>query len=334
VKLGLWLGTLQGVPDPQAGIELAVEAERLGFDSVWTAEAWGFDAVTPLAWVGARTERMRLGTGVMQIPGRTPVNAAMTAATIDRLSGGRAVLGLGTSGPQVVEGWHGEPWGRPLEKLREYVEIVRSVLGREVVEHHGAHYDIPYGGAGATGAGKPLRLGVRPLRADVPIVLATIAPKAVELTFEVADGWLPVWLSPDSARAVFPLDRSRPGFEIFCGVRAAVTDDIPAGLASLKPHYGFYAGGMGSRGRNFYNDLMSQLGYADAARAIQDAFLDGRPRDAYALVPDAFVDEVALVGPPARIRARLAAWRESGVTTLLLAAEDAAAMRTLAQLIL
>jgi F420-dependent oxidoreductase-like protein len=270
----------------------------------------------------------------MQIPGRTPVNAAMTAAALDRLSGGRVVIGLGTSGPQVVEGWHGEAWGHPLDKLREYVEIVRAALRRDVVEHHGVHYDIPYGGAGATGLGKPLRLGVRPLRADVPIVLATMAPKAVELTFELADGWLPVWLSPISARTLFPLGRARPGFEVCCGVRAVVTEDVAAGLESLKPHYGFYAGGMGARGRNFYNDLMSRLGYADAARAIQDAFLDGRPRDAYALVPDAFVDEVALVGPPERIRDRLAAWGESGVTTLLLSSDDAGAMRTLAELVL
>jgi F420-dependent oxidoreductase-like protein len=334
MNLGFYMGYAQPGTSPLETIELAREAERLGYDSAWAAEAWGTDAVTPLAWLGALTDRIRLGTAIMQLPGRSPANAAMTAATLDLLSGGRALLGLGTSGPQVVEGWHGEAWGKPLGKLREYVEVVRAVLRREVVEHHGEHYDIPYTGPGATGLGKPLKLMLRPLRKEIPIYLATLGPRAVELTFELADGWLPVWLSPTKAREVFPFERAKPGFDVAAGVMVVVTDDVQAGLDALKPYYGFYIGGMGARGRNFYNDLFTRFGFEAEAPRIQDAFLAGNQRDAYALVPDAFVDDVALVGPPERIRDRLAAWRESGVTTLLVQSRDPAALRTMAELCL
>jgi F420-dependent oxidoreductase-like protein len=334
MNLGFYMGYAQPGTSPLETIELAREAERLGYDSAWAAEAWGTDAVTPLAWLGALTGRIRLGTAIMQLPGRSPANAAMTVATLDLLSGGRALLGLGTSGPQVVEGWHGEAWGKPLGKLREYVEVVRAVLRREVVEHHGEHYDIPYTGPGATGLGKPLKLMLRPLRKEIPIYLATLGPRAVELTFELADGWLPVWLSPTKAREVFPFERAKPGFDVAAGVMVVVTDDVQAGLDALKPYYGFYIGGMGARGRNFYNDLFTRFGFEAEAPRIQDAFLAGNQRDAYALVPDAFVDDVALVGPPERIRDRLAAWRESGVTTLLVQSRDPAALRTMAELCL
>jgi F420-dependent oxidoreductase-like protein len=332
MNLGFYMGYAQPGTSPAETIELAREADRLGYHSAWAAEAWGTDAVTPLAWLGALTDRIRLGTAIMQLPGRSPTNAAMTAATLDLLSGGRTLLGLGTSGPQVVEGWHGEAWGKPLGKLREYIEIVRSVLRREVVEHHGEHYDIPYTGPGATGLGKPLKLMVRPVRKEIPIYLATLGPKAVELTFELADGWLPVWLSPTKAREVFPLDRARPGFDVAAGVMVAVTDDVQAGLDALKPYYGFYVGGMGAKGRNFYNDLFRRLGFEAEAAKIQEAFLAGNQRDAYAVVPDAFVDDVALVGPPERIRDKLAAWHESGVTTLLVQSRDPVALRTMAEL--
>ncbi|HEX7083065.1 MAG TPA: LLM class F420-dependent oxidoreductase [Gaiellaceae bacterium] len=334
MQLGFYMGYAQPGTSPLETIELAREAERLGYGSAWAAEAWGSDAVTPLAWLGALTERIGLGTAIMQLPGRSPANAAMTAATLDLLSGGRVLLGLGTSGPQVVEGWHGEAWGKPLGKLREYVEIVRAALRREVVEHHGAHYDVPYVGAGSTGLGKPLKLMLRPLRAEIPIYLATLGPKAVELTFEIADGWLPVWLSPAKAREVFPLGSLRPGFDVAAGVQVVVTDDVQAGLDALKPYFGFYVGGMGARGRNFYNDLFARFGFEAEAPLIQDAFLEGRQRDAFALMPDAFVDDVALVGPPERIRDRLAAWRESGVTTLLVQSRDPVALRTMAELCL
>ena len=323
------MGYAQPGTSPLELIELARAAERLGYDSAWAAEAWGVDAVTPLAWLGALTERIKLGTAIMQLPGRSPANAAMTAATLDLMSGGRFLMGLGTSGPQVVEGWHGEEWGRPLGKTREYVEIVRAALRRERLEHHGAHYDIPV--QGGTGLGKPLRLMVRPLRAEIPIYLAANGPKAVELAFEIADGWLPIFWSPEQARSVFRLELARPGFDIAPCVPALVTDDVESGLAGLKEYYSFYIGGMGARGKNFYNDLFVRYGYESEAREIQDLFLEGRQREAAAKVPDAFVDEVALVGPKERIADRLAAWRESGATTLLVSSRDVATLRAVAE---
>jgi F420-dependent oxidoreductase-like protein len=334
VRLGFYMGYAPPGTSPLELIELAKEAERLGYASAWAAEAWGTDCVSVLAWLGAVTERIELGSAIMQIPGRTPANTAMTAATLDLLSGGRFRLGLGTSGPQVVEGWHGEPWGKPLTKTREYVEIVRAALRRDVVEHHGAHYDIPYAGNGATGLGKPLKLMARPLRAEIPIYLASLGPKAVELAFELADGWLPIFWSPEKARDVFPLDRARDGFDIAPSVPVVVTNDVAGGRDALKQYYSFYVGGMGARGTNFYNDLFGRYGYEAEARAIQDAFLDGRQRDAAALVPDAFVDEVALVGPPERIHDRLDAWRESGATTLLVSTRDVGSLRALAEVAL
>jgi F420-dependent oxidoreductase-like protein len=332
VRFGFYMGYAQPGTNPLELIELAREAERLGYDSAWAAEAWGTDCVSVLAWLGATTSTIKLGSAIMQIPGRTPANTAMTAATLDLLSGGRFLLGLGTSGPQVVEGWHGEPWGKPLGKTREYVEIVRAALRRDVVEHHGPHYDIPV--ANGTGLGKPLKLMLRPLRAEIPIYLATIGPKAVEQALELADGWLPIFWSPEQARNVFPLDRAREGFDIAPSVPLLMTDDVESGRDALKQYYSFYVGGMGARGKNFYNDLFARYGWEQEARAIQDAFLDGRQRDAAALVPDAFVDQAALVGPKERIRDRLDAWRESGATTMLVSTRDAASLRALAEVAL
>jgi F420-dependent oxidoreductase-like protein len=329
MRLGFSMGYAQPGTSPLELIELAREAERLGYDSAWTAEAWGVDAVTPLAWLGALTSEIGLGTAIMQIPGRSPANTAMTAATLDLLSGGRFRLGLGTSGPQVVEGWHGQAWGKPLGKTREYVEIVRAVLRRERVEHHGEHYDIPV--RDGTGLGKPLKLMARPLRAEIPIYLAAISPKAVEQAFELADGWLPIFWSPEQARAVFPLDRARPGFDIAPSAPAVLTDDVESGRAVLKEFYAFYIGGMGARSKNFYNDLFARFGYEGEAREIQELFLSGNQREAVAKVPDAFVDEVALVGPVERIRDRLAAWRESGATSLLVSTRDPATLRGVAE---
>ncbi len=315
--------------NPLELLELAREAERLGYDSAWAAEAWGVDAITPLAWLGATTTTLKLGTAIMQLPGRSPANAAMTAATLDLLSGGRFLMGLGTSGPQVVEGWHGQEWGKPLGKTREYVEIVRSVLRRERLEHHGVHYDIPL--SGGTGLGKPLKLMARPLRSEIPIYLAAIGPKAVEQAFEIADGWLPIFWSPERAREVFPLERAREGFDIAPSVPAMLTDDIDSGRAALKEYYSFYIGGMGARGTNFYNDLFTRYGYEAEAREIQDLFLGGHQREAATKVPDAFVDEVALVGSVDRIADRLAAWRESGATTLLVSTRDVKTLRAVAE---
>ncbi len=329
MRLGFYMGYAQPGTNPLELVELAREAERLGYSSAWAAEAWGVDAITPLAWLGALTSEIELGTAIMQLPGRSPANAAMTAATLDLLSGGRFVMGLGTSGPQVVEGWHGQAWGKPLGKTREYVEIVRAILRRERLEHHGEHYDIPL--QGGTGLGKPLKLMARPLRSEIPIYLAAIGPKAVEQAFEIADGWLPIFWSPEKARQVFPVDRARPGFEIAPSVPALLTEDVDSGRNALKEYYSFYIGGMGARSQNFYNDLFARYGYEDEAREIQELFLGGSQREAAARVPDAFVDEVALVGSVERIRDRLGAWRESGVTTLLVSTRDVATLRAVAE---
>jgi F420-dependent oxidoreductase-like protein len=329
MRLGFYMGYAQPGTNPRDLLELACEAERLGYSSAWAAEAWGVDAVTPLAWLGAMTSEIGLGTAIMQLPGRSPANAAMTAATLDLLSGGRFLMGLGTSGPQVVEGWHGQEWGRPLGKTREYVEIVRAVLRRERLEHHGEHYDIPV--RGGTGLGKPLKLMARPLRADIPIYLAAIGPKAVAQALEIADGWLPIFWSPEKAKDVFPLADVRPGFDIAPSVPAVVTDDVEAGRNALKGYYSFYIGGMGARSKNFYNDLFVRYGYEAEAREIQELFLGGNQQEAAGKVPDAFVDEVALVGPVERIRERLGAWRDSGATTLLVSTRDLATLRGVAE---
>jgi F420-dependent oxidoreductase-like protein len=330
MRLGFYMGYPPPGTSPLELIALAQEAERLGYDSAWAAEAWGTDAVSVLAWLGATTNTLKLGSAIMQIPGRTPANAAMTAATLDLLSGGRFLMGLGTSGPQVVEGWHGEPWGKPLTKTREYVEIVRSILRREVLEHHGEHYDIPYTRNGSTGLGKPLKLMARPLRAEIPIYLASISPKSVELAFEIADGWMPIFFVPERARETFTF-AERDAFDIAPSVPALLTDDVQEGRDSLKQYYALYVGGMGARGKNFYNSLFARYGYEDAAREIQDLFLAGRQRDAAAKVPDTFVDEAALVGPKERIADRLDAWRESGATTLLVSTRDAETLRAVAE---
>jgi F420-dependent oxidoreductase-like protein len=330
MRIGFYMGYAQPGTSPLDLIALAQEAERLGYDSAWAAEAWGTDCVTVLSWLAATTTTLKIGSAIMQIPGRTPANTAMTAATLDLLSGGRFLLGLGTSGPQVVEGWHGEPWGKPLAKTREYVEIVRAILRRDVLEHHGLHYDIPYSGDGATGLGKPLKLMARPLRTEIPIYLASMSPKSIELAFEIADGWIPLFFIPERAHEVFPLDRAREGFDIAACVPVQLIDDVQVGRDALKQYYALYIGGMGARGSNFYNSLFARYGYEEEARAIQDAFLDGRQRDAAALVPDAFVDEAAIVGPQERIAERLAAYRDAGATTLLVSTRDEATLRAVA----
>ena len=330
MRLGFYMGYAQPGTNPLELLELAREAETLGYDSAWAAEAWGVDAITPLAWLGAQTTTLKLGTAIMQLPGRSPANAAMTAVTLDLLSGGRFLMGLGTSGPQVVEGWHGQEWGKPLGKTREYVEIVRAIVRRERLEHHGAHYDIPV--QGGTGLGKPLKLMARPLRPEIPIYLAAIAPKAVLQAMEIADGWLPIFWSPEQARTVFPLDRARDGFDIApVGAgdrhrrRRVRPRDAEGVLLVLHRRHG--------RARNelLQRSLRALRATRQEAREIQDLFLGGNQREAAAKVPDAFVDEVALVGSVERIRDRLAAWRESGATTLLVSTRDAATLRGVAE---
>ncbi len=319
--------------NPLELIALAQEAERLGYDSAWAAEAWGTDVVTVLSWLAATTSTLKVGSAILQIPARTPANTAMTAATLDLLSGGRFLLGLGTSGPQVVEGWHGQPWGKPLTRTREYIEIVRAALRREALEFHGDQYEIPYAGANATGLGKPLKLMIRPLRDSIPIYLAALSPKNVALAFEVADGWMPIFFSPERARDVFGY-APREGFEIVPTVHVVLSDDVEAARDFLRPMLALYVGGMGARGANFYNALVRRYGYEADAERIQELYLDGKQREAIAAVPDALIDEIALVGPAERIRDRLDAWREAGVTTLLVGTPDVNALRTMAEVAL
>jgi F420-dependent oxidoreductase-like protein len=317
--------------NPTELIELAQEAERLGYDSAWAAEAWGVDAVTVLSWLAATTTTLKVGSAIFQIPARTPANTAMTAVTLDLMSGGRFLLGLGLSGPQVVEGWHGEAWGKPLTKMREYVEIVRTVLERRTLEYQGVQYQVPYTGNGATGLGKPLKLMARPLRADIPIYLAVFKPKSVELAAEIADGWLPIFFSPERARDTFPAPFARDDYDIAPAVPALVADDVETARDALRPYYALYVGGMGARGKNFYNDLVSSYGFEQEAKEIQDLFLDGKQRDAAAAVPNALIDEMALIGPADRIRDRLAAWEDSGATTLLISTRDPATLRAVSE---
>jgi F420-dependent oxidoreductase-like protein len=336
MKLGLSLGYAPPGTNPADLFPLVDEAERLGFDSVWVAEAWGTDAVSVLGWLAAKTERIKLGSAIMQIPGRTPANTAMTAATLDLLSGGRFLLGLGTSGPQVVEGWHGQPWGKPLGKTREYVEIVRAALRREVVEQQGEHYRIPWDGPGATGLGKPLKLMLRPLRAEIPIYLAALGPKNVALAAEIADGWLPLFVDPERFDDAFgpSLVAAPPGFEIAATASVFVGDDVDALRDAIRPHVALYVGGMGAKGRNFYNSLVRRYGWEEEAERIQDLYLEGRQREAIAAVPDELVDAVTLVGPKERIAERLEAWRETPITTLVLGTTQPEALQTLAELVL
>ena len=339
MRLGLQLG----YDDPVMYVGLAEEADRCGFHSVWTSEAWGSDAVSPLAWIGGRTTNIKLGTGIMQMPARTPATTAATVATLDLLSGGRVLLGLGTSGPQVVEGWHGQPFGKPLRRTREYVSIVRTILRRrEPLEHHGEHYDIPYRGADATGLGKSLKIIIHPHRAEVPIYLAAIGPKNVALTAEIADGWLPIFFSPErfaethgqALEEGFARRGGRPDdWDLAAHVPVVVADDVESARDFIKPLLALYIGGMGARGQNYYNRLAQRYGYEEAAATIQDLYLGGRKRDAIAAVPDALVDEVALVGDKARIADRVAAFRECGVTTLVLQARQPEAIRLLAEIV-
>ncbi len=336
MKLGVNLGYAPPGTNPAELVPLALEAERLGYDSVWAAEAWGTDAVTVLSWLAAKTTTIKVGSAIMQIPGRTPANTAMTAATLDLMSGGRFILGLGTSGPQVVEGWHGQPWGKPLGKTREYVEIVRAALRRETLEHQGEHYRIPYDGPGATGLGKPLKMMLRPLRADIPIYLAAIGPKNVALAAEIADGWLPIFVDPERFGDAFgeSIAGASDDFEIAATVNVLVGDDVPALRDFLRPYLALYIGGMGAKGKNFYNALVRRYGWEEDAERIQELYLSGKQREAIAAVPDALVDALALIGPKERIRDRLAAWRETPVTTLIVGSPQPEALQMLAELVL
>ncbi len=323
-------------------IDLIREAEELGYDSVWTAEAWGADAITPLAWIAAQTSRIRLGTGIMQIPARTPAMCAMQAMTVDALSGGRMIVGLGPSGPQVVEGWHGVPYGKPLTRTREYIHIMRKIFRREEpVTFDGVEYQVPFRGEGASGLGKPLR-SILHGRADIPIVTATISPKGVATAAQVADGFMPIWVSAEGlgqfdqpisdGLAKAEGDKSREDFEIMPMITVIFDDDVAKCRDLIRPAIALYVGGMGARNKNFYNNLVSRMGWEEPARQIQDLYLDGKKKEATAAVPDDLVDAICLLGPKERVRDHLAAWKESSATTLILQGANSQTLRTMAEL--
>ena len=310
-------------PKASVNLELVQRAEALGFDSAWTAEAYGNDAVSTAAWILASTTKIRCGTSIMQMPARSPAMTAMTAMTLDHLSGGRFILGLGPSGPQVAEGWHGVPYGKPLTRTREYIAIIRQILAREKpVEFHGEHYDIPITGPGTTGLGKPLK-SILHGNPRIPIYVASISPGGLRTAAEVADGVFPMMMDPEKFDRVYlPWleqgfakaggGKSLANFAVVAGATVIVSDDVEKARNAVKPGMALYIGGMGARNKNFYNDLAKRLGYEEAAQRIQDLYLDGKKAEATAAVPDALVDAVHLVGPKARIRERLQAWKEAG----------------------
>ncbi|MED5261936.1 MAG: LLM class F420-dependent oxidoreductase [Myxococcota bacterium] len=335
LKLGLQLGYWGAQPHPDL-IPVAQEAEKLGFDSIFTAEAWGSDAFTPLAYIAGHTERIKLGTSVVQLSARTPTATAMATLTLDHLSQGRMLLGLGVSGPQVVEGWYGQPFSKPLARTREYIGIIRQVLERGgPVASPGPHYPLPYTGEGAWGLGKPLRSITHPLRSDVPIYMGAEGPKNVALAAEIADGWLPLYYSPYRQEVYAEsLANAKPGFEIAQMVVLNIHDDVEEALMPVKASLGFYVGGMGAKKRNFHMELMSRMGFEAEAKKIQELFFEGKREEAVAMVPTEFADEISLVGPIDRVRDRLQAWRDTPVTTLLLGTRDFDTMRTAAELVL
>lgn len=326
MQLGLNTGYWSAGP-PAGVVEQIAEAERLGFDSIWTAEAYGSDALTPLAWWGAATTTMRLGTAIMQMSARTPTAAAMAAITMDHLSGGRFILGLGASGPQVVEGWYGQPYPKPLARTREYVDIVRQVFARESpVEFTGEHYRLPY--PGGAGLGKALKPTVHPLRTDIPIMLAAEGPKNVALAAEIADGWLPFWFSPksdDFYRAALAEGFTRDGsrhqsletFEVVSLLPVIIADDIEGCADFLRPMLALYIGGMGAKGANFHYEVFARMGYEAECARIQELYLDGRKPDAIAAVPTTLVEDVALIGPLAKVTEEAALWKDTVISTAL-----------------
>jgi F420-dependent oxidoreductase-like protein len=318
MKLGINVGYWQRNPDDQT--ETVQAAERLGYDSVFTAEAYGSDAFSTLAWYGARTSTIKLGTAVVQIPARTPAATAMHALTIDALSGGRVILGLGASGPQVAEGWYGRPFPKPLARTREYIDIVRQVWAREEpVTSSGEHYPLPY--PGGTGLGKPLKSIAHPIRNRIPIYMGAEGPKNIALATEIADGWLPLFVDPSRIDDIFgeSLKGRAEGFDIAATVTTIVTDDVASALEFAKIPLAFYIGGMGAKDKNFHLDLIGRLGYAEQAERVQELFLGGRRQEAIAAVPDGLADSISLLGPIGRIKERLQLWRDSPVTTLLIA---------------
>ena len=329
LKLGLNTGFWASRAPSALTLEAIKEAERLGFDSIWTSEAYGCDVLTPLAWWGSQTENVRLGTSIMQISARQPTAAAMAAMTIDHLSGGRFILGLGVSGPQVVEGWYGEPFAKPLARTREYVSIVRDAIARrEPVSSEGPHYPLPVNGReGITGLGKPLKTTLHPLRERIPIFLGAEGPKNIAQTAEIADGWLALFYSPQHHDELYRpylqegfARREEPhdDFEIAVSIDFVVHDDVEQAADLIRPRLALYFGGMGARGMNFHQEVAVRMGYGAEARKIQELFLDGKKDQAAAAVPTKLVEQLSLIGPPDKIRHDLEAWRDAGVTSLLI----------------
>ena len=340
MQLGLSLG-YWGAQPPTDLVDLVQEAERLGYDAAWTAESWGSDAFSPLVWLAAHTERIRLGTGIVQMSARTPTATAMHAITLDHLSNGRLILGLGVSGPQVVEGWYGQPSNRPLARTREYVEILRRAFRRDDhLSFDGDFHQHPYVGEGSTGLGKPLKVMVHPLRANIPIFIGAEGPKNVTQTAEIADGWLPLYYSPYRPEVYADQLVGAPAhFEVALNLAVTVTEDdspdaITSALAPVKAMLGFYVGGMGAKGQNFHTKLMARMGFAAEADRIQDLFLEGRRDEAIDAVPDQFADEISLIGTPERIRDRLAAFEESPVTMVNVAPRSADHLARVAEILL
>ena len=335
MKLGVQLGYFGAQPTENI-IAIAQEAETLGYESIWTAEAWGSDVFTPLSWIGAHTSKIKLGTGIAQLSARTPAATAMAALTLDHLSGGRMILGLGVSGPQVVEGWYGQPFGKPLSRTREYVEIIRKILKREEpVTNEGDHYPLPYKGEGSWNLGKPLKSITHPLRPDLPIFLGAEGPKNVSMTAEIADGWLPLYYSPYRQEVYADqIKNAKESFEISAGVTIEICDDIEKGLIPIKNSLAFYIGGMGAAKRNFHTELMGRMGFESEAKNIQKLFLEGKRTEAAVAVPDQFADEISLVGPPERIKERLEAWKETPITSILIGTHNKDKLRQTADLVL
>ncbi|HUO74690.1 MAG TPA: LLM class F420-dependent oxidoreductase [Solirubrobacteraceae bacterium] len=341
LRLGLNTGYWAGGPPPGAA-ESVKEAEKLGFDSIWTAEAYGSDALMPLAWWGAATERLKLGTAIVQISARTPAATAMAAMTLDHLSGGRVILGLGVSGPQVVEGWYGQPFAKPLARMREYIGILRDIWARHgPVSNDGPHYPLPV--PDGTGLGKPLKSSIRPLREDIPIYLAAEGPKNIALAGELCDGWLALFYSPhhdDFYKEALAEGLQRPNarqtadtFEVAATVPLIVTDDIETTASAVRPMYALYFGGMGAKGTNFHANVAIRMGYEQEVAKIQDLYLSGHKDEAAAAIPTKLIEQLTLIGPKDKIRHDLEAWRESIVTTLLIGG-DPQTLRTAAELVL
>ncbi|HQV58243.1 MAG TPA: LLM class F420-dependent oxidoreductase [Ilumatobacteraceae bacterium] len=339
LKLAMTFGYWGAAP-PKNFVEIAQEAERVGFDSIWTAESWGNDVFTFLTWIGAHTKRVRLGTGIAQQAARTPTATAMAAVSVDHLTGGRLILGLGVSGPQVVEGWYGRPSDKPLARTREYVQVIRDALRREgPLTNDGPFYPLPYRGEGSVGLGKPLKIMTHPLRADIPIFLGAEGPKNVTQTAEIADGWLPLYYSPYRQEVYADqLAGAKPGFEITALATLKITENSPeaitAGLWPVRGALGFYIGGMGAKGQNYHTKLMQRMGFEEEALRVQDLFFEGKRDEAIAAVPEAFADEISLVGPPERIRDKLEAWRASPVTSLMVSSGNPADLEHIANLVL